>query len=105
MPFTDLYIVYQIEVSASLRPDVDSLQRVLRLALDRYRTLLGTNLAGLKYMQRVIEDRQRESTRTGLGMPVVDSDLVLLSKKRKSTKKHQKNNKKKGNNDVNSDQF
>lgn len=48
----------QILTTQSLLEEILSLQKVIRLNINGYRTLIGTNMAGLRYLTNVVEDKK-----------------------------------------------
>lgn len=75
----------QIQVSGSMRTDLDKLQAALRSTLGDSRRLLGTNVAALKLMARFAADRQQD--RIGLEKAVDVGTSNKPSVERGGTKK------------------
>ena len=52
----------RITHTASLAPEVSALQAVLRDGVGGYRTLVGTNVAALRYLSKALSDRKSAHT-------------------------------------------
>jgi hypothetical protein len=51
----------RITTTQSLAGEINALQQVIRGSVGDYRTLLGTNLAALRYMKSVVDEKRNAS--------------------------------------------